>query len=232
MKCVILQPSYIPWRGVFDQINQADVFVFYDDVQYDKHGWRNRNQVKTHQGKIWLTVPVHSAGNIVDGLPICEVKIAWETSWHEKHWKAISQAYSKAPFFKDYEALLAAFYQRRDTYLADFTIDFTIALAGLLEIRHTRFVRSSSLGVTGQKTDRLVAILEKLGATHYLSGPAARAYIEPHKFIDHGITLQYFDYNYPEYPQLYPPFDGFVSVIDLLVMTGPQAKVYLNQVQP
>jgi hypothetical protein len=224
MKCVILQPSYIPWRGYFDQINRADVFVFYDDVQYDKHGWRNRNQIKTAQGRQWLTIPVHSGGVVEKAIPINQVGIDWSRPWNASHWKALTFAYRRAPFFHTYATLLEPFYQRHDVLLADFTIDLTVALARALGIQHTRFMRSSEMDASGQKTDRLLQILIQLGADHYISGPSARDYIENDKFTSAGITLEYMDYHYPEYPQFHPPFDPFVSILDLLFMTGPEAS--------
>jgi hypothetical protein len=228
MKCVILQPSYIPWRGYFDQINRADVFVFYDDVQYDKHGWRNRNQIRTAQGRQWLTIPVHSGGVVEKSVPINQVKIDWSRQWNTAHWKTLTFAYGRAPFFRNYTALLESFYQRQDIFLADFTIDLTITLARELGIHHTRFIRSSGLEATGQKTGRLVQILTHLGATHYISGPSAQNYIENEKFASAGIALEYMDYNYPEYPQLHEPFDPNLSILDLLFMTGPDALRYIT----
>jgi hypothetical protein len=227
MNCVILQPSYIPWRGVFDQIHRSDVFVFYDDVQYDKRGWRNRNQIKTPRGKQWLTIPVHGRGAQTGHIPIDQIRIAWDQAWNQDHLKSLQHAYAKAPYFERYASLVEKFYGRHDEFLADFTIDFTIALAGELGIRSTRFLRSSELGVDGQKTDRLIAVLARVGADHYLSGPSARDYIEPDKFEAAGIGLEYMVYNYPEYPQLHPPFDPFVSILDLLFMTGPDAPRYI-----
>ena len=228
MNVVILQPSYIPWRGVFDQILRADLFVFYDDVQYDKRGWRNRNQIKTPHGKQWLTIPVYSRGVQTQNIPIHQIQIVWENPWNEIHWKAIQQSYSKAPHFERYRSLLETFYQRRDEFLADFTIDFTIALARELGNTHTRFMRSSKIsGIDGQKTDRLIQILQAVGATHYISGPSAQDYIEMEKFEHAGITLEYMQYDYPEYQQLYPPFDPHVSVLDLLFMTGSEASQYI-----
>jgi len=224
MNVVILQPSYIPWRGVFHQIARADLFIFYDDVQYDKHGWRNRNQIKTAQGKQWLTIPVHSGG-ATEGLLIKDAKIDHSRPWTKNHWKALSFAYAKAPFFRPYASLFEPFYQRADPLLADFTIDLTVTLARALGITQTKFMRSSEIpGIDGQKTDRLIQILTKVGAKHYISGPSARDYIEPEQFAAAGITLEYIVYDYPEYPQLYPPFDGQVSALDLLFMTGPAAR--------
>ena len=227
MNCVVLQPSYIPWRGYFDQISRADVFVFYDDVQYDKHGWRNRNQIKTAQGRQWLTIPVHSHGVVEKAIPTNQVEIDWSKPWNKSHWKALTIAYGRAPFFHNYAAWLETFYQRQDVFLADFTIELTIALARELGIRNTRFMRSSELVANGQKTNRLVQILVQLGVTHYISGPSAKDYLETDKFTSAGITLEYMDYNYPEYPQLHPPFDPNLSILDLLFMTGADAMRYI-----
>lgn len=227
MNVVILQPSYIPWRGYFDQIRKADLFIFYDDVQYDKHGWRNRNQIKTVQGKQWLTIPVHSQG-VTKGVAIKDVRIDGARPWARHHLKALTFAYGKAPYFQDYLPLLESFYSRRDVCLAEFTIETTMALSHALGITSTRFLRSSELaGIEGLKTDRLIQILKRVGATHYISGPAARDYIDPDKFSRAGITLEYMEYNYPEYPQLYPPFDPFVTILDLLFMTGKDALNYI-----
>lgn len=228
MKVVILQPSYIPWRGYFDQICRADLFIFYDDVQYDKRGWRNRNQIKTPRGKQWLTIPVHSRGAQTENIPINQIQIVWDNPWSDNHLKALQYSYSKAPHFSRTLSLLEKFYGRRDAFLADFTIDFTIALAHELGNTHTSFRRSSELsGIDGQKTERLIQILQAVGATHYISGPSARDYIEREKFDLAGITLEYMEYNYPEYLQLYPPFDPYVSILDLFFMTGPEAHNYI-----
>ena len=227
MNCVILQPSYIPWRGYFEQIYRADVFVFYDDVQYDKHGWRNRNRIKNHQGGQWLTIPVHSKGVVVENTPINEVEIAWVESWAERHLRAIQQSYSKAPYYKLYGPWLEEVYQRRPARLADFTIPLTMEIAQKLGICSTRFLRSSELHASGQKTDRLIQILSGLAVTHYISGPSARSYIEDEKFQAAGISLEYMEYNYPEYPQLSPPYDPYVTILDLLFMVGPEAPKYI-----
>jgi hypothetical protein len=228
---VILQPSYIPWRGYFDQIRRADLFIFYDDVQYDKHGWRNRNQIKTAQGKQWLTIPVHSAG-VTQGRPIHDVKIDWSKPWSQSHLRALVSSYNKAPCFKQYLPLLESFYARRDEYIADFTIATTMTLARELGIQRTRFMRSSELeGISGEKTDRLIQILKRVQATHYISGPSARDYIEPEKFSQSGIGLEFMEYGYPEYPQLYPSYDPYVSVLDLLFMVGDRAGSLITPVQ-
>jgi hypothetical protein len=223
---VILQPSYIAWRGYFDQIRQADVFVFYDDVQYDRRGWRNRNQIKTRHGKQWLTIPVQK---VATDTRIRDVRIDWSRPWAQNHLKCLSFSYGKAPWFKEYLPLLQSFYARRDEFLADLTIATSIALARELGFTSTRFLRSSELpGIVGQKTDRIIHILQRLGATHYMCGPSASSYMEPAKFTAAGIPFEYVKYGYPEYPQLYPPYDANVSILDLLFMTGRAAGSYVR----
>lgn len=227
MNCVILQPSYIPWRGYFHQIYKADVFVFYDDVQYDTHGWRNRNRIKTPKGSNWLTIPVLSKGCHINRTPANNIAICWKTAWNDKHWSTIKACYGKAPYFTRYAPLLQEWYARRPERLVDFSIDTTIALARELGITKTRFVRSSELGATGSKTDRLLSILRSLGAAHYISGPSAKDYLEEDKLARAGISLEYMTYDYPEYNQLYPPFDPHVSVLDLLLNVGPDSGHYI-----
>lgn len=227
MKCVILQPSYIPWRGYFHQIQKADVFVFYDDVQYDNHGWRNRNRIKGAGGAQWLTIPVRHRGSVLLATPIHAIPICWDSAWNQKHWRSLNQAYGKAPYFDQYAPALAPFFEQHPEMLADFAIELTAALARLLGIEGTRFVRSSELGVAGVKTDRLLRILESLGASHYITGPSARGYLEEDKFRAAGIGLEYMTYDYPQYPQLGGAFDPQLSIVDLLFMTGPEAPGYI-----
>jgi len=223
MKCGILQPSYLPWRGCFHQIRMADVFVFYDDVQYDKHGWRNRNRIQTPNGPRWLTIPVHAKGNVTEAVQIRDVKIDWSSNWPRKHWNAIQFNYAKAPYFTRYRPDIENMLSRRDELLAELTIETTIELARLLGISDTRFVRSSELGITGVKTDRLLKILQHLGATHYIAGASSRCYLDEQALTDAGITFEYAPSRYPEYPQLYEPADPYLSAIDTLFMLGDGA---------
>ncbi len=228
MTVVILQPSYIPWRGFFHLIQKADTFVFFDDVQYDKRGWRNRNRIKTQNGPVWLTIPANAKGSQTDNILIKDVPVVYDEDWAKKHWRSLQLNYGKAPFFKQYAPLVESFYLQRPVMLADFTISTSITLSETLGLRNKTFLRSSELeGVEGQKTDRLLSVLKKVGATHYISGPSAKDYIENDKFEAAGITLEYIDYRYEEYPQLHPPYDPQVSVLDLLFMTGPEAGKHI-----
>jgi hypothetical protein len=227
LKVVILQPSYIPWRGYFHQIHKADVFVFYDCVQYDDRGWRNRNLLKAPSGSKWLTVPVRSKGCQSDGLKIADVPIVWDADWTKKHIETIRHLYSKAPFFQYYQSLFGSLFSRRDELLVDLTCDTTVQIARELGIAHTRFLRSSSLPAEGTKTDRLLSILRHLGATHYISGPSAKSYIELDKFAEAGISVEFIRYEYPDYEQQHGVFVPQVSVLDLMLNVGPNASKYI-----
>ena len=227
MNCVITQPNYIPWRGYFHQIKKADVFVFYDDVQYDRRGWRNRNRVKTSNGPIWLTIPVINKGVRTNHTPINQIQIDWSQNWARKHWSTIEQSYGKAPFFDLYASILKDVYDQHRELLADLTIELTIRLAGALGIRETTFIKSSSLHSAGTKTDRLLTILKALAATHYITGPAAKSYLDESKLASSGISLEYMVYDYPPYSQLYPPYESQVSILDLLFMMGPDSPKYI-----
>lgn len=227
MKCVILQPSYIPWRGYFHQIAIADIFIFLDDVQYDKRGWRNRNRIKTHQGLQWLTIPVHSKGAQQLGTTLAEIPIVWETDWNQDHLKSIYHAYRQAPFFDPFFSFVSELLETKTEFLADFTIQSSLALASYLGIENTTFIRSSSIPVNGTKTTRLINLLKEVGADHYISGPSAEEYIEESLFDANNITLEYMSYEYPEYEQLHPPYHAQVSIIDLLFMQGKKAINYM-----
>lgn len=224
MKVAVLQSNYIPWKGYFDIIHDVDLFIFYDDVQYTKNDWRNRNKIKTQNGPAWLTIPT---GTDLDRL-ICEVSLP-DTRWQKNHYKTWVQYYSKAPFFRQYQPLLEEVYlARKWDSLSELNQYLIKTIARDCLGINTRFSDSRSYGASGKCLDRLLDLLEKSGATHYLSGPAAQDYIDKASFTQAGIELSYKDYSgYPEYPQFYPPFDHYVSILDLLFHTGPDAPDYI-----
>jgi hypothetical protein len=226
VRCAIVQPSYIPWRGYFDLIRRVDLFVFYDDVQYDRRGWRNRNRIKTAQGTRWLTIPVHARGSQVENIAINAIATAGD-EWSRQHYDALLLHYRHAPHFQELSGWLRRLYDAPPPLLADFTIRTTMDIAAMLGINATRFVRSSEFDVRGTKTERLLAVLRRAGATTYLSGPSARSYLDVAMLEDAGITVEWMTYEYPEYPQLHPPFDPHVSVLDLLFMTGSAAPRFI-----
>lgn len=221
---VVNQSNYIPWKGYFDLIHDADVFVFYDDVQYTKNDWRNRNKVKTAQGAVWLTIPTGTDASRL----ICEVRMP-DTGWAVKHWKTIKQNYSRAPYFRRYQEFFEHCYlERRWSFLSELN-QWLITSISREFLGITAKIRDSrEFSVTGSKLDRLLDLVKKAGASRYVSGPSARDYIAPKAFSDAAVELVYKCYEgYPEYPQLYPPFDHGVSILDLLFSVGPDAPYYI-----
>lgn len=223
MKVVVNQSNYLPWKGYFDLIHDADLFVFYDDVQFTKNDWRNRNRFKTARGLEWLSVPV---GKRIDRL-ICEVELP-PASWADAHWRVLESAYSRAPFFATYAPRLHAVLTAPHRTLAELNHALTQLIARDFLGANTRFDDSRRHPAPGRSQERLLALLRSVGATTYISGPAARAYIDPAAFASAGIELVWKDYSgYPEYPQFHPPFEHAVSVIDLIFHTGPDAPHYI-----
>ncbi|MBA2523924.1 MAG: WbqC family protein [Solirubrobacterales bacterium] len=227
MRCAVIQPSYIPWRGYFDMIGRSDLFVFYDDVQFDKHGWRNRNRIKTAAGPAWLTIPVQKKGNVERAIRIDEIEIATATGWNRKHLASLRQSYARAPYLERYMPLLERHLTEPPRLLAELTIPLTVEIARELGYR-TEFRRSSEMNLSGDRAERLLDLLGQVGATEYLSGPAAGSYIDPAAFEAAGIELEYMAYDYGEYPQLHPPYEPQVSIVDLLFMCGPEADRHLG----
>lgn len=224
-KVAILQSNYIPWKGVFDMINQVDTFVFFEDVDYTKRDWRTRNNVKTVNGDVWLTVPVKKMPR---GTKIFEIEVLNDDKWQKKHLSTIKMAYSKSPFFKEFEWILDEIYLNHTWgKLSDFNIFVTKLLAKVLNVNAV-FMNSAEMDTSGTKDDKLLEICQKVGATYYLSGPAAKNYIDDDKFKNANITLEYMDYSYPEYPQLHGDFNHYVSVLDLIFNCGNSAKSYIT----
>ncbi|MHB8067019.1 MAG: WbqC family protein [Desulfobaccales bacterium] len=222
----ILQPGYLPWLGFFEQLHASDIFVIYDDVQYDKHGWRNRNRIKTPQGPQWLTVPVQV--NFSQGPLILEVKINNRENWRKKHLFSIRQNYAKAPFFSRYIDFFTEVYQRDWEYLIDLDLHLLRHLAAFLGIDPGKIVRSSSLEVTGDRITRLIGVCQKLGAATFYEGASGRNYIEAAAFREQGIEVVYQDYQHPVYPQLYGDFISNLSIIDLLFNCGDESLAILT----
>jgi hypothetical protein len=220
VRIAILQSNYIPWKGYFDIIGSVDLFVFHDDLQYTKGDWRNRNKIKTPKGAEWLTVPCGTSESRL----ICEVELTG-ADWQRKHWNLIQMHYVKAPYFKYYSPFFEEIYLGRTwVNLSDMNQYVIKAISTELLGMKAQFEDSRAYCLKTAKGDRVIELLQKVGATTYLSGPAAKSYIDESIFTAEGIGLRWMNYaGYPEYQQLYPPFDHAVSIIDLLFNTGPDA---------
>jgi glutaredoxin-related protein len=227
-KVAILQSNYIPWKGYFDMIAAVDEFILYDDTQFTKNDWRNRNLIKTPQGVKWMSVPV---GQDIRRR-ICDVELSPE--WQVKHWKILHSNYRRASFFDEVASWLEPLYMMEThTRLSAMNRTFMEAICNYMGIK-TRITNCwDYLPVHNQtKTARLVSICEQAGATHYLSGPAAQAYIATEMFDEASIELRWFDYaDFPEYPQLWGEFVHGVTILDLLFNCGKDAHRYMRNIK-
>jgi len=225
-KVAILQSNYIPWKGYFDLINMVDEFIIYDDVQYTKNDWRNRNGIKTRNGIEWITIPVYNAAL---EQTIRDTKIA-DSRWNRKHWKKIQVNYARASFFKDMKEMFEEMYMTIDSsFLSDINHSFIVFINSILGIK-TKISFSSDYNYTGNdKNERLLDLLKSSNADIYYSGPSAKKYIDLELFNGENIDIRWMDYSgYPEYEQLYPPFEHAVSIIDLIFNTGAKADKYMK----
>jgi hypothetical protein len=222
-----IQSNYIPWRGYFDAIALADEFILLDEVQYTKRDWRNRNRIKTAQGVSWITVPVQVKGRYHQRIDEVEVS---DPTWAERHWQTLRHAYAASPSFDAVEAPIRALYEdvAKITRLSEINRTLIEGLSAQIGIR-TPLSWSTDYPSEGSKTERLLTLCESAKADEYISGPAARSYLDQELFESRGIAVRWLDYeNYPEYPQLHPPFDPAVSVVDLLFNAGVEARKYMK----
>ena len=227
-KVAILQSNYIPWKGYFDMIAAVDEFILYDDMQYTRRDWRNRNQIKTPQGVQWITVPVRVKGKYEQ--TIRETGLDG-TAWGEAHWKTIAQNYRRAPHFEEVAAIFEPLYlQQQHTHLSALNRKFIEAVCAYLGIT-TRISNSWDYRLIEGKTARLADLCAQAGGTEYVSGPSAKDYIEERAFAERGIKLTWFDYGgYPAYPQLWGEFTHGVTILDLLFNCGKDAPRFMKYV--
>ena len=223
-RVVVLQPSYLPWIGYFEQIARADQFVFLDNVQFTRRDWRNRNKIRTSGGWAWLTVPVEQKNRYMQLLK--ETRIDNTTNWNNKHRESIRLNYSRAPFFDDYYPFFESVYSKKWEFLLDLCYETTEYLKGVLNIT-TPTSKSSDLPVKGVKADRILSICREMRATHYLTGSLANNYLPKDEFDREEIELEYQEYDHPEYPQRYPGFVPNLSLIDLLFNIGDKSRAVI-----
>jgi hypothetical protein len=225
-RIALLQSNYIPWKGYFDIIRSVDEFILFDEVQYTRSDWRNRNRIKTPQGTRWLTIPVNLSGKF--GQAISETQVS-NPDWPIAHWDTIKSNCSHAPFFAPYgDPVRQALLSSRDPYLSVINRGLIEFVCRILKIS-TPITSSTQYAQDPGRTERLISICRQAGATHYLSGPAAKAYLKEDLFTAAGIKVDFADYSdYPQYPQLHGRFEHSVSVIDLLFNTGPDAIKFMK----
>lgn len=227
-KVAISQSNYIPWKGYFDLINSVDEFILYDDMQYTRRDWRNRNKIKTPNGPQWLTIPVEVKGKYYQ--KINETKIS-DANWHKKHLLSLKQNYSKSNCFKEIFPFVEKIYLEsvKLKFLSEVNAKFINEICQFLKI-NTKITFSSEYEIIGSNpTENLINVCKQSKAKEYFTGPAAKAYIDESCFFKENIDLIYFDYtNYREYKQLFQGFSHNVTILDMLFNLGENTVSYLK----
>lgn len=225
-KVAILQSNYIPWKGYFDMIASVDEFILYDDMQYTRRDWRNRNQIKTPQGVQWLTIPVLVKGKYHQTIRETEIQ---EGGWATDHLKAFQQNYKRAKHFDEIYSLFEPVYKNPHSHLSSWNRTLIELINNYLGIK-TKISNSWDYTLADGKTERLVDLCLQAKGTEYISGPAAKDYIVESLFTEKDVKLTWFDYRgYPEYPQLWGDFVHGVTILDVLFNTGPEARTYIKK---
>ena len=226
-KIAILQSNYIPWIGYFDIINAVDFFVIYDSVQYTKNDWRNRNQIKTANGLVWLTIPVATSN--LSTQRICDTKIV-DALWTKKHWKSIDLAMAKAPYFEVFRDDWLSWYQvaKELDRLHDVNILFLNGICKQFGIS-TKIVMDSDISYSGRTpSDKLVSICASLDADTYITGPAGLNYLNKDVFVESKISIEVMQYqSYKPYSQLHGECIQNVTALDLLANVGSKSQSHL-----
>ena len=226
-RIAIVQSNYIPWKGYFDMIAAVDEFILYDDVQFTKNDWRNRNKIKTPNGTLWLTIPVYHSLND----RIRDVKIS-QSNWNTKHWKSLQYNYARASAFVETRDFLGDLYARANhCYISELNYFFIFEISRFLGI-HTKISFASDYSYEGDKSMKVLSLCKSAGGDVYLSGPSAQSYLDLNLFRRAGVTVEWMDYSdYPSYRQVHGEFDHKVSIIDLILHAGKSAPDFMKHVK-
>ncbi len=219
----IHQPNYIPWLGFFHKLLISDIYVAFDDVQFEKNSFNNRNKIKTSSGDCWLTIPVITKGKSKETL-INNAQIDNNQKWAKKHLKTIQINYSKSEFYEDYILFFEETYNKKWDMLSDLNVHILRWLLREFEIE-TKFILSSKTkDKTGKKDKLVLDICKKLDADIYVSGALGKGYLNVDEFKKEKIDVYFQDYNHPKYSQLWGDFKPYMSIIDLLFNHGKESK--------
>lgn len=229
-RVAISQSNYLPWKGYFDTIAAVDEFVLYDRMQYTRRDWRNRNKIKTRQGAQWITVPVRVKGRYLQTIDETELD---GSAFIDEHLNAIRHNYARTPAFGEVFPWLSDLLRSAPTTtISALNRHLLQAICVRLAIP-TKIRESAEFELAEDRNERLLRICEALGADEYVSGPAARSYMDESVFRDRGVRVRWKSYEgYPAYDQPYPPFEHAVSIVDTLFCTGAEARRYVHSARP
>lgn len=224
-KVAIVQSNYIPWKGYFDLIASVDEFIIYDEVQFTRRDWRNRNRIKTPNGTSWLTIPVETKGGYFQSIQNTRIS---QNNWREKHLASLAHNYRRAPYYNELKNFTETVYSQDSNNLSEVNIHIIKEICGFFEIK-TKINLSSNYELSGDKSEKLASICEQSGADVYISGPNAKNYLDYQVFKKRKIKVDWFNYeNYPVYQQLWGDFEHSVTILDLLYNCGPKSRKFMK----
>lgn len=228
MNGTILQPTYLPWMGYFEMIGSSDIYVVLNHVQFVKKSWQQRNRIKTPNGIIWLTIPIQRESREIK---ICDVKISYDNeNILEKHWKTITFAYQKAPYFKDYKDIFEHIYSKKYSLLQDLNLEIIRAICEILGIK-TKIIFSSEIDLNEEnmgKEEKIINICKKTGIKHLYDAKGAEDFLDESLFQKEGISITFQEFNHPVYKQLYGDFIPYLSALDLLFNEGENSLAIIQ----
>ncbi len=227
MIAAVMQPTFLPWLGYFKLINSVDIFVFLNDVQFNKRSWQQRNKILFNNNIHYLTVPILSKGKFSQN--INEVYIDKATKWRDKHIKTIELSYKRKKHFSEIFKILVDVYNQDDDYLSSLNVRFIKSILNYLHI-DTKIIFSSDLKSNGKKDEKIISILKEINIKKYLSPIGSKTYIgNGQKFINNKIDLKYLDFIHPVYSQdKNNKFIENLSIIDALFNIGKSVKNLIN----
>ena len=227
MKIVITQSNYIPWKGYFDLINYADKFIFFDEVQYTRRNWRNRNLLNDGKNKKWITLPVNNKGNYNEKISNIVVK---DENWVNHHLKIFKHYYSKSEFFNEAYEFLQEVYSKIDSNnLSLINIHIIKSISKYLNL-NCKFENSKTINQNKEDaSERLVEICKSQKSTIYVTGPSARNYLNEKIFLNNDIKIEWFDYGETKnYKQQSASFIKNLSIVDCIMNCGTDINKFLN----
>jgi len=222
---VISQPMLFPWVGMFEQIRLADIFIYYDDVQFSKGSFTNRVQLKNEKGSEWMTIPM-----VKDhlGQNINEVAISDHTDWRNKHLNQLERCYSQAEYFEEMITLVQAIYNIQSNNLSEVTVASMKAICDYYDLTQTKKIYlSSEYDFKGKSSERVLDCILYFNSTHYITGHGAKNYLDHELFDEKGIDIEYMNYKKIPYPQLFGEFTPYVSILDLIANCGKKGNKYI-----
>jgi hypothetical protein len=222
MIIAIVQPSFLPWCGYFEQMAVADAFVYFDDVQYTRKDWRNRNRLKSPSGIKFVSVPVRKGRD--REMLVKDALINYNHPWQRESIAKITEWYRTAPYFNEIFPVFGDILNNHFEFLVDLNYSLDQAIMGVLGIRTPTYKSSDIPEKSQDRNLKIIDICKHHGADALYDGKSAKAFIQEELFERYGIKVFFQDYKYKPYPQLWGDFESHLSVLDLLMNCGPQAR--------